>query len=82
VDLCDEVRAPVELSCRGASCGTCRVEVIEGAALLDPPGAGEQETLLRIAARPGDRLACQSHVKPGTGRLVLRWVGRPPSSTT
>jgi 2Fe-2S ferredoxin len=75
VDLCDDVRAPVELSCRGASCGTCRVEVIEGAGLLDPPGADEQETLRRISARPGHRLACQAHVRPGAGHLVLRWVG-------
>src|SRR5690606_34619412 len=30
VDVCDEHDAPVPFSCRSASCGTCRLDVLEG----------------------------------------------------
>lgn len=78
VDLCDDVRGPVELSCRGASCGTCRVEVLAGAELLAPPGPDEASLLARIAPAGGapSRLACQAVVRSGTGLVRLRWVGR------
>ncbi len=77
VDLCDEVRAPVELSCRGASCGTCRVEVLAGADLLEPPAAPELEVLHKLVTETtGHRLACQAVVRPGQGIVRLRWRGR------
>lgn len=75
VDVCDEARAPVELSCRAASCGTCLLTVLEGADLLDPPRAEEAATLHRLAAPPGRRLACQVAVRPGVGLVRLRWAG-------
>ena len=37
VDFCDELRAPIPFSCRSASCGTCRMEILEGTELLEPP---------------------------------------------
>jgi ferredoxin len=73
IDLCDEARAPVELSCRSANCGTCRVEVLDGAALLAPPGPRELDALSGLAASPTQRLACQAVVRAGGGH-VLRWV--------
>jgi ferredoxin len=73
VDVCDEARAAVDFSCRAASCGTCRVEVLAGADLLEPPGPAERETL---RSRPDHRLACQAVVRPGPGLVRLRWVGR------
>jgi ferredoxin len=74
MDLCDEAHAPVDFSCRAASCGTCRVEVLAGGDLLDPPRADEIEVL---GASPlVHRLACQAVVRPGPGLLRLRWVGR------
>jgi ferredoxin len=67
VDICDEAFAPVVFSCRSASCGTCRVEVIEGASLLEPP-------LEIFASPPTHRLACQVVARSGVGRVHLRWV--------
>ncbi len=76
IDICDEARAPVSFSCRSASCGTCRVEVLEGEALLRAPAPEEREVLELFDARPSERLACQAKlVEGGEGRLVLRWAG-------
>jgi ferredoxin len=74
LDLCDEAGAPVPFSCRSASCGTCRVEVLEGAGLLSPPGAHEREVLELFGDGPDRRLACVAVVLSGPGRLRLRIV--------
>lgn len=74
VDVCDEARAPVPFSCRGASCGTCRVEVLEGAELLEPPGPHEAEVLAIFGDERAVRLACAARVRRGTGRVRLRVV--------
>jgi ferredoxin len=73
VDLCDEARAPVPFSCRSASCGTCRVDVLEGAALLEPPG-DEELAILELFGDPADRrrLACQARVRAGSGLVRIR----------
>jgi ferredoxin len=73
IDVCDEEHAPVPFSCRSASCGTCRIVVVEGEALLDKPLAEELEVLLAF----GDdlrthRLACQARLAPGPGRVRVR----------
>ena len=73
VDMCDESSAPVAFSCRSATCGTCRVEVLEGAENLEPAGAAEVEVLSVFrddASRV--RLACQAWVKAGDGVVRLR----------
>ena len=75
IDVCDDARAPVAFSCRSASCGTCRVEVLAGADLLEPPGPDELETLRLLGAPLGERLACQATARPGPGLIRLRWVG-------
>lgn len=73
IDLCDERSAPVPFSCRSASCGTCRVEVLEGAELLDPPADEELDVLDIFGDDPKKtRLACQAKIKTGAGRLVIR----------
>lgn len=72
VDLCDEHFAPVPFSCRSATCGTCHIVVLEGAALLEPPSEVEAE-LLQILRGPEDtRLACQAVVRAGAGILKIR----------
>jgi adenylate cyclase len=43
-----------------ARCTTCRVRVGEGLEALPPPNALERAALLRIAAAPNVRLACQT----------------------
>jgi ferredoxin len=73
VDLCDEHKAPVPFSCRSASCGTCRIDVLEGAHLLGPPGADELEVLHLFGDDPARcRLACQVRISAGSGRLRIR----------
>jgi len=73
VDLCDEHHAPVPFSCRSAVCGTCRIDVLEGADLLEPPLDEELDVLDMFADDPGHRrLACQARVRAGTGRLRVR----------
>jgi len=73
VDLCDERNAPVPFSCRSASCGTCRVDVLEGGDLLEPPRDEELDILDIFGDDPSRRrLACQARLRAGTGRLRLR----------
>jgi ferredoxin len=73
IDLCDERSAPVPFSCRSASCGTCRIDVLAGAALLEPPGDEELDVLDAFGDSPDERrLACQARVKAGPGVLRVR----------
>jgi ferredoxin len=73
IDLCDERHAPVPFSCRSASCGTCRIDVLEGAELLEPPCFEELDVLDLFGDDPSRRrLACQARVRPGAGRLRVR----------
>jgi ferredoxin len=73
VDLCDEGNAPVPFSCRSASCGTCRIDVLEGVELLEPPRDEELEVLDIFGDDPSRRrLACQARVRPGSGRIRVR----------
>ena len=77
LDLCDEVRARVPFSCRSATCGTCRIDVLEGAPLLEPPRDDERDALLLLGDDPGRRrLACQARVRPGPGLVRVRAVLR------
>lgn len=70
LDLCDERRAPVPFSCRSARCGTCRLHVLEGAEILEPPAELEADLLRLMGDDPArHRLACQAFVRRGTGRL-------------
>ena len=73
VDLCDERNAPVPFSCRSASCGTCRVDVLEGASLLAPPSDEELDVLDIFGDDPARRrLACQARVVGVAGRVRVR----------
>jgi 2Fe-2S ferredoxin len=75
MDLCDERTAPVPFSCRGATCGSCRIEVIEGVVHLAPPTPRECETLAIFEDDPSKRrLACQARLLPGEGLVRLRPV--------
>lgn len=44
------------------SCGTCRVEVVAGAAHLAPPLPQETLVLGPLASAAGDRLGCQARI--------------------
>ena len=70
-DICDEKNAPVPFSCRSASCGTCCIEIKEGADLLEPPNEEELDILDMLAAPKTQRLACQAQIKAGPGKLRI-----------
>jgi ferredoxin len=73
VDLCDERGASVPFSCRSASCGTCRIDVLEGGELLEAPRDEELDILDIFGDAPSRRrLACQARLAPGPGRLRVR----------
>lgn len=73
VDLCDAHAAPIPLSCRSASCGTCRIHVLEGAEELLPPAEDELDLLdVFNLTPPGVRLACQAKLRPGAARLRVK----------
>ncbi|MEM7136541.1 MAG: 2Fe-2S iron-sulfur cluster-binding protein [Myxococcota bacterium] len=68
--------ADIPYSCRSASCGTCRAEVIEGGDALVPADSDEIEVLEIFGDTPDRvRLCCQAQVASGdTRRLTLRAV--------
>jgi len=72
VDVCDRAMAPVPFSCRSATCGTCRVEILEGIDLLEPPDGDEAELLALLGDPPRFRLACQAKLKHADGLVRLR----------
>lgn len=74
VDTCDEhPEAEVPFSCRSASCGTCRVRVQEGMALLSKPQDDELDVLEVFGDGKDVRLCCQISVV-GEGKITLEVV--------
>lgn len=74
LDICDDVLAPIAFSCRSASCGTCHIEILEGAELLEEPNDEEEDLLDLLDGPEHSRLACQAQVKPGPGLIRIRPV--------
>lgn len=75
VDACDTSLADVPFSCRSASCGTCRVVVVEGESLLTEAEDDELQVLDAFGVTPNEqRLACQAKVSSGCGLVRLRPV--------
>ena len=72
VDLCDREQAPVPFSCRGATCGTCRIEILQGAELLEPREPAERDLLDILGDPPRFRLACQATLKRAEGLVRIR----------
>lgn len=71
----DASNSPVLFGCRTGLCGTCVVEVVEGAQHLAPPNEEEREILdIYAEGRPHARLACQLDVQ---GDIVLAVLPKP-----
>ncbi len=71
VDMCDETNAPIPFSCRSASCGTCRIEVLEGHGEIAPPEDEELDVLDIFGDDPKvRRLGCCA--KLSAGAAVVR----------
>ena len=74
--LAERAGASVPFGCRLASCGTCRIEVLRGAELLDPPGDDERLVLELFGDDPTThRLACQARLSGADGLLELEPAG-------
>src|SRR5437763_4631091 len=75
VDLCDEHLAPIPFNCRSASCGTCRIHVLEGADQLVPPAEDELDLLDVFNHKPPlVRLTCQARLRPDATRVRIKAV--------
>jgi ferredoxin len=73
VDLCDEHLAPIPFNCRSASCGTCRIHVLEGADQLLPPKEDELDLLDVFNHKPPlIRLTCQAKLAEGATRVHVK----------
>ena len=73
VDLCDDHYAPIPFSCRSASCGTCRIHVLEGAEFLEDAQQDELELLDVFNLKPPFvRLTCQARLRPGATRVHVK----------
>ncbi len=80
VDAFDEARGLVTFGCRGATCGVCMIEVVEGAALMAPPDAIERIALEELAAGADDRLACRAAVGASPGEVRVRTARPSPTA--
>ena len=66
----DQPGSPVKFGCRSGLCGICAVEVTQSSSPLEPPDAGEQETLdLVWPDRSHLRLAC---VMQARGHITIK----------
>jgi ferredoxin len=59
-EICDSHALPLAFRCRGASCGTCAVRVVDGVCNLSRMSENESILLEGLFDSPPDvRLACQ-----------------------
>jgi 2Fe-2S ferredoxin len=66
LDTAVRARLPLHHSCGGmGTCGTCRVVIKEGLAILGPPDEVEAEIVRDRGFAPQERLACQISSMPG-----------------
>ncbi len=73
VDVTDEFpKADVPYSCRSASCGTCRVEIVKGAEAFGPADDDELEVIDIFGDGDNVRLCCQLKIAKDTDEIVLR----------
>jgi 2Fe-2S ferredoxin len=71
--LVDDHNGPIPFSCRSASCGTCRIHVLEGAEQLVPAAQDEIELLdVYDHVPPLIRLTCQARLAPGATRVRVK----------
>jgi ferredoxin len=74
IGVCDDAGAEVPFGCRSATCGTCRVDVLEGIELLEQAETDERDVLAFFRDPPTRRLACSARIGNNDGRIRLRAV--------
>jgi ferredoxin len=78
--LLDQIEAKglsFPFGCREASCGVCRIRVVEGKEFLDPPTVSEEDTLSRCYDPPDVRLACSARIQ-SAGQETIVMADPPP----
>ncbi|MBT3583903.1 MAG: (2Fe-2S)-binding protein [Halobacteriovoraceae bacterium] len=68
----DKEISPIRYGCEGGVCGTCLVNILEGADHVNAPDDEEKETLEELATTPQARLACRLEV---SGDIKVEYVG-------
>jgi ferredoxin len=69
------IDTPIATGCPDGHCGGCNVDVLDGAAALQPASAAEQKLLdEKWASRPGTRLACHAKVSGSGARVRVHTV--------
>lgn len=63
------LKRPIASGCSDSTCGTCRVEVIDGAENLSEPSARERGTLKDNGHPAAYRLACRTEVLKGAVKV-------------
>jgi ferredoxin len=69
LDLCEQQKAKHDFGCTVGSCGVCRLEIVEGAASVDPASADEKDTIAMSTDLAGARLGCQLVIR---GDIAIR----------
>lgn len=67
--LSGRMKNPISSGCSDSSCGTCRVEVMEGAECLTAQDARERGTLKENGYAASMRLACRAELVSGAARV-------------
>lgn len=85
LEIAVEQEIPLDHACGGdAVCSTCAVRILEGAELLTDMEDLERETLDKLVPKrsPETRLACQTLLTGGEGRVRLVSLDAAERSTT
>ncbi|MDP2317663.1 MAG: 2Fe-2S iron-sulfur cluster-binding protein [Pseudomonadota bacterium] len=64
-----QLRHPIASGCSDSTCGTCHVEILEGADNLSEPTARERGTLRESGHPAGQRLSCRTEILKGTVKV-------------
>jgi ferredoxin len=63
------LKRPIASGCSDSTCGTCRVEVLEGGENLSSPHPRERATLKQNGHPTGLRLACVATLEQGSAKV-------------
>ncbi len=64
-----KLRRPLASGCADSTCGTCRVEVLDGAEHLSPQDGRERATLRENGLPGAYRLACRAEIVTGNVKV-------------
>ena len=70
--IAETAGADITFGCRTGSCGTCRVQIVEGLQHCSEPGSEERDFLKGLDAPADQRLACQITVH---GDVAIDYIG-------